>query len=60
LPAKVVSRNFLIEWLILLPYFMAMISLDTVVAFQWLAGAKTRPSYAATCPAKRGSINRAH
>jgi hypothetical protein len=34
---KGVSRNFLIEWPIVLPCLMAMASLATVVALRWLA-----------------------
>ena len=37
-----------IEWLVWLLYLMAMTSLATVVAFQWLAGASTRLTTAAT------------
>ena len=48
LPAKGDSRNFLIEWPVVLSYLMAMTSLATVVALRWLAGASTRVTTAAT------------
>jgi hypothetical protein len=48
LPAKGDSRNFLIEWPVVLPYLMAMISLATVVALRWFVGASTRLMTAAT------------
>ena len=60
LPAKGASRSFVIERLVLLPGMMAMTSLATVEALQWLAGASTRLTAAATCAAKRGPANRAH
>jgi hypothetical protein len=47
-PAKGDSRNFLIEWPVVLPYLMAMTSLATVVAFRWLAGSSTRLTAAST------------
>jgi hypothetical protein len=59
LPAKGVSRNFSIERLVLLLGMMAMTSLATVVAFQWLSGASTRLTAAATCAANCGTVNRA-
>jgi hypothetical protein len=48
LPAKVDSRNFVIERLVLLIYLMAMTSLATVEALEWLAGVSTRQTTAAT------------
>jgi hypothetical protein len=39
---------------------MAMTSLATVEALQWLVGASTRLTAAATCAAKRGPVNRVH
>jgi hypothetical protein len=60
LPAKGASKNFSIERLVLLPGMMTMTSLATVVALRWLAGASTKLTAAATCAAKRGSVNRAH
>jgi hypothetical protein len=48
LPAKGDSRNFLIEWPVVLPYLMTMTSLATVVALRWLAGAPTRLTTAAS------------
>jgi hypothetical protein len=48
LPAKGDSRNFLIEWPVVLPYLMAMTFLATAAALQWLAGASTRLTTAVT------------
>ena len=60
LPAKGNSRNFLIEWLVLLMYLVVMASLATAAALQQLEGASTRLTTAATCAAKRGPATRAH
>jgi hypothetical protein len=60
--AKGDSRNFVMEWPVLLLYLMAMTSLATAAALQLLEGASrasTRLTTAATCPAKRGPANRA-
>ena len=48
LPAKGASRSFSIERPVWLLYLMAMTSVATVVALQWLAGASTRLTTAAT------------
>ena len=50
----------MIERLVLLPGMMAMASLATVEALQWLAGASTKLTIAATCAANCGLVNRAH
>jgi len=42
LPVEADSRNFMIEWLVLLLYLMVMISLATLVASRWLAGASAK------------------
>jgi hypothetical protein len=60
LPAKDDSRNFLIEWPVVLPYLMAMTSLATAAALPQLEGASTGLFAAATCAEKRGQANRAH
>jgi len=38
----------MIEWPVVMPYLMAMTSLATAAALQWLAGASTRLTTAAT------------
>ena len=48
LPAEGDSRNFLIEWPVVLPSLMVMTSLATVVALRWLTGALTMLTTAAT------------
>jgi ABC-type multidrug transport system permease subunit len=48
LPEKGGSRNFVIEWLVVFIFFMAMASLATVVALRWFAGASIRLTTAAT------------
>ena len=48
LPTKGDSRNFSIERLVLMPSMMAMASLATEGAFQWLAWASARLAAAAT------------